>query len=108
MCASRFAKRAGVVFAMLMIGDGFLAMVQPERHLRLWKGWSDLADDWIDALAERPGLTRLSGAAAMAAGLALAHRQWAERPFLESSAAEGWTPQTFVIEREETVVEVGQ
>jgi hypothetical protein len=104
---SRLAQRSGQVLAMLMIGDGFLALVQPDRHLRLWKGWSGTLDQWIDALLERPGATRLAGAASVAIGLALAYRQPVDRTQPDEPRAEPSTAATFVIEQEEFVMEAG-
>lgn len=61
--------------AMMMIGDGLLAVVDPDRHVRLYmKGpawWRRL----LNAFAERPGMTRALGAAAVGLGVWLAEKQ---------------------------------
>ena len=105
MDSGRMMQRGAQMFAMLVIGDGFLAMLQPDRHLRLGKGWSDTTDRWLEALAERPGLTRLAGAATVAAGLALAYNVQADenqdQPQLQVPV------ETVVVEQEEVVTEIG-
>jgi hypothetical protein len=61
--------------AMMMIGDGVLAVVEPHGHLRVW----ERGPSWWQALmrpfADRPGLTRLVGASEVALGVWLAARQ---------------------------------
>jgi hypothetical protein len=63
------------VLALTMIGDGVLALLQPERHMLLWRRgprpWREVNRYFLD----RPMLTRLVGAATVAAGLWLANRQ---------------------------------
>lgn len=61
--------------AMLMIGDGVLAMAQPRRHVNLWRVGPE---PWREALSffdRRPGLTAAIGALEVGAGLWLASRQ---------------------------------
>jgi uncharacterized protein YjeT (DUF2065 family) len=52
---------------MALIGDGLIAMIRPERDAKAWtlgpKPWRKA----MDALHERPGLTRLVGAVQAAA-----------------------------------------
>lgn len=63
------------VLALTMIGDGVLALLQPERHMLLWRRgprpWRELSQYFLD----RPMLTRAVGAASVAVGLWLADRQ---------------------------------
>jgi hypothetical protein len=63
------------VLALTMIGDGVLALLQPERHMLLWRRgprpWRELSQYFLD----RPMLTRVVGAATVVAGLWLANRQ---------------------------------
>jgi hypothetical protein len=63
------------VLALTMIGDGVLALLQPERHMLLWRRgprpWREVSQYFL----ERPMLTRVVGVASVAAGLWLANRQ---------------------------------
>ena len=69
------SQRLKECLAMLMIGDGVLAMVEPRRHVRLW----ERGPNWWTAMAEpfeeRPNLTRFLGAGEVAFGVWLALRQ---------------------------------
>jgi hypothetical protein len=62
------AVRASELAAMVMIGDGVLGTVMPERHASRWimgpQAWRPMR-----ILADRPGLTRALSAAEAAAGL---------------------------------------
>ena len=57
--------------ALLLVGDGVVAIIQPRRDALAWeigpKSWQSL----MDYLARHPRLTRVIGAAEVAAGLAL-------------------------------------
>src|SRR5262249_21884993 len=68
-------RRWNEVVAMSMIGDGVLAVLQPERHCRLWefgpKGYRAV----IEWCAQHPTATRLMGAAEVALGIWLGSRQ---------------------------------
>lgn len=63
------------VLALTMIGDGVLALLQPERHMLLWRRgprpWREVSQYFLD----RPALTRVVGLACVAGGLWLANRQ---------------------------------
>jgi hypothetical protein len=69
------AKRAMECVAMMMIGDGVLALVEPRRHVSLWvagpRWWRAMMEPFLD----RPGLSRCVGAGEVALGVWLAHRQ---------------------------------
>lgn len=67
--------RATEVLALLLAGDGLVAMVQPRRHMLLWREGPDAWRRMSDVFVERPLLTRLVGAAELAAGIWLASRQ---------------------------------
>ncbi len=68
-------SRINELLALLVIGDGVAALVQPRRHMRLWKegpGW------WVqgmDPFVESAALSRAAGVAEIAAGLWWAGRQ---------------------------------
>lgn len=70
------ARRLKEIVAILIIGDGVLAMVAPRRHPGLWwsgpKGYEQL----MEALLERPRLKRSLGVGQVVLGLLLASRQW--------------------------------
>lgn len=73
---SRLARRrVAECLAMTMIGDGFLAMVEPVRHEQLWhegpKWWRTM----LQPFAGRPSLVRCIGAAEFAFGFWLASKQ---------------------------------
>ncbi|WP_425230270.1 hypothetical protein [Sphingomonas sp.] len=67
-------KRTAEMAAVFMIGDGLLGLVQPARHVGLWR--SDLAavDALVRPFADRPGRRRAYGLLQIGAGLLLASR----------------------------------
>jgi hypothetical protein len=67
----RFVEMA----AMFMIGDGLLGLVQPERHVALWRRRALGAELTARPFEGRPMRRRIYGAAQIAAGVALAARQ---------------------------------
>jgi hypothetical protein len=72
-------KNVKEVIAMLMIGDGTLALVAPRRHMLLWRFGPESYKRLAEAFARRPALTRLLAAVEVAGGLWLALRQYEER-----------------------------
>jgi hypothetical protein len=98
--SSKLAKQGKEVLAMLLIGRGIIEMVEPEQHLKLWKGLSQTTDRWIDAFLERPNLVRLIGCARITVGLALASRQRVDE-FGEAQTGEPTTAETLAAEQEE-------
>src|SRR5919106_6612581 len=62
--------------AMLLIGDGVLALLRPSEHCLIWRtangGWRS-AVDWF---AARPTLVRACGIAEVGVGLWLANSQY--------------------------------
>jgi len=70
-----WAARTKETIAMLMIGDGLLAVVEPRRHCELWKAGPPFWRALVDPLVENPALARIVGAAEMAAGFWLASCQ---------------------------------
>jgi hypothetical protein len=73
--APMLGRRLAECIAMMMIGDGALALLEPHRHMKLW----DTGPGWWQAIirpfAQHSLLTRYVGAAELAAGILLAHRQ---------------------------------
>ena len=63
------------LLAVTMIGDGVLGVVQPHRHVALWRRGPAAWRAMFDIFAERPALTRCFGAAETAFGLWLAAQQ---------------------------------
>jgi hypothetical protein len=57
--------------AMLMIGDGVVAMLQPQRDAETWRGGPKFWNATMSFLAAHPEITRAVGAAEAAIGLAL-------------------------------------
>jgi hypothetical protein len=68
-------RRGLETLAMLMIGDGLLALAWPRGHVSVWRrgpaGWRR----FLDYFAERPMLIAGVGAAEAVAGFWLARRQ---------------------------------
>ena len=69
------ARRILAIVAMLMIGDGVLALLFPRRHLLAWKLGPPAFQEAMEEFAERPGLTRVIGGAEALLGLWLAFGQ---------------------------------
>lgn len=57
--------------AMMLIGDGVLAMLRPEREARAWEVGPKVWKDLMEYLADHPEVTRAIGAAEVAVGFAL-------------------------------------
>lgn len=66
------AKRAAEMAAVFMIGDGLLGLLQPKRHVELWRSDVGAVDALVRPFAGRAGRRRAYGALQMAAGVALA------------------------------------
>ncbi len=64
------------LFAILLIGDGVVALIAPTRHSVLWRpgppGWSR-AMTWFE---QHPVFTRALAGAELVGGLLIAARQW--------------------------------
>jgi hypothetical protein len=66
-------KLSAEMLAILMIGDGALALLQPRRHVQLWNAGPEPWRNLVSFFEERPVLTRATGAASIALGLWLAN-----------------------------------
>jgi hypothetical protein len=72
-------RRLAELTALMMVGDGVLTAVGPERHVGLWSCGPQWYKRVADRFAERPRTTRMLGVAAAAAGIYWASRQQPER-----------------------------
>ena len=61
--------------AMMMIGDGVLAVVEPRRHASLWLNGPPWWRAMVEPFADRPNLTRCLGIGGVALGVWIATRQ---------------------------------
>lgn len=65
-------RRAAEMAAVFTIGDGLLGLLQPRRHVALWRSNVPAVDLLVRPFAERPGRRRAYGALQIVAGIALA------------------------------------
>ena len=68
-------NRTAEMAAVFMIGDGILGLLQPDRHIALWRSEIGAVDTLVRPFAGRPGRRRLYGLLQIAGGIALAARQ---------------------------------
>lgn len=68
-------RRSAEMAAVFMIGDGLLGLLQPQRHVDLWRSKAGPVDALVRPFRDRPTRRRLYGLVQIAAGLALAARQ---------------------------------
>lgn len=69
------SKRSQHFVAMVLIGDGVMALIHPERDAHAWKKGPKPWRQLMHALSERPTLTRAIGVAQITAGVLWALRQ---------------------------------
>ena len=67
--------RAAEMAAIFMIWDGLIGLLQPQRHVDLWKDDALGTETLVKPFVDRPGRRRLYAVVQIAAGLALAARQ---------------------------------
>ncbi|MFS0772054.1 hypothetical protein [Sphingomonas sp. 1P08PE] len=67
-------RRTAEMAAVFMIGDGLLGLLQPARHVDLWRSRVDAVDMLVRPFGGRPGRRRWYGALQLVAGIALASR----------------------------------
>lgn len=70
-----WASRAAEMAAIFMVGDGLIGLLQPRRHVDLWKDDALGTEKLVKPFVDRPGRRRLYAVVQIAAGLALAARQ---------------------------------
>ncbi len=68
-------KRAKHFAAMVMIGDGMMALINPEVDAKAWKKGPKVWRDLMHGLSKRPTLTRVIGLAQIAGGIWWALKQ---------------------------------
>ena len=66
------ARRAAEMAAVFMIGDGLLGLLQPRRHIALWRSDVEAVDILVRPFHNRPLRRRAYGVLQLAAGLLLA------------------------------------
>lgn len=67
-------KRSAEMAAVFMIGDGLLGLLQPERHVALWRSDMRAVDGLVSPFVGHPARRRLYGFLQIGAGLLLASR----------------------------------
>ena len=67
--------RSAEMAAVFMIGDGMLGLLQPRRHIALWRSDVTAVDLLVRPFAGDDRRRRLYGVLQIAAGIALAARQ---------------------------------
>ena len=67
-------RRSAEMAAVFMIGDGLLGILQPSRHVALWRSDVAAVDGLVRPFAGHPGRRRLYGLVQLASGIALAAR----------------------------------
>ena len=65
-------KRTAEMAAVFMIGDGLLGLLQPRRHVDLWRSQLTAVDLLIRPFKDHSGRRRAYGLVQLAAGVALA------------------------------------
>ena len=70
-----WGSRAAEMAAIFMVGDGLIGLLQPRRHVDLWKDDALGTEKLVAPFVDRPGRRRLYAFVQIAAGLALAARQ---------------------------------
>jgi hypothetical protein len=65
-------RRAAEMAAVFMIGDGLLGILQPRRHVALWRSDVRALDALVRPFGERPTHRRAYGVLQVGAGILLA------------------------------------
>ncbi|NLS28006.1 hypothetical protein S2M10_30090 [Sphingomonas sp. S2M10] len=65
-------RRSAEMAAVFMIGDGMLGLLQPRRHVALWRSNVPAVDMLVRPFAGQPGRRRAYGVLQISAGIALA------------------------------------
>ncbi|NJC33736.1 hypothetical protein GGR88_001210 [Sphingomonas jejuensis] len=65
-------KRAAEMAAVFMIGDGLLGVLQPKRHVKLWRSDVTAVDLLVRPFHKHPTRRRLYGVLQASAGVLLA------------------------------------
>jgi hypothetical protein len=75
MTTQPWTARAAEMAAIFMVGDGLVGLLQPRRHVDLWKEEALGAEKTVAPFVDRPGRRQLYALAQIAGGLWLASRQ---------------------------------
>lgn len=70
-----WTARAAEMAAIFMVGDGLVGLVQPRRHVDLWKDEALGAEATVRPFVDRPRRRQVYALAQITAGLSLASRQ---------------------------------
>lgn len=70
-----WGSRAAEMAAIFMVGDGLIGLLQPRRHVDLWKNDALGTEKLVKPFVDHPGRRRLYAVVQIATGLALAARQ---------------------------------
>ena len=73
--SGRLVPRVAEMAAIFMVGDGLIGLLQPRRHVELWREDALGAEQAVAPFVGRPGRRRLYALAQIGAGLLLASRQ---------------------------------
>lgn len=69
------AKRLREIIAIILIGDGVVGLLDPKRHVGLWRRGPEPYREAMVAFSKRPWITRTLSAAEAITGIMIAHRQ---------------------------------
>lgn len=64
-------RRSAEMASVFMIGDGLLGLLQPKRHVELWRSDVSAVDVLVRPFADRPARRRAYGLLQVGAGLIL-------------------------------------
>ena len=67
-------RRSAEMCAVFMIGDGLLGLLQPDRHVALWRSDVAVVDGLVKPFAGHPARRRAYGLLQIAGGILLASR----------------------------------
>ena len=73
--SGKLGPRVREMAAVFMLGDGLLGLLQPQRHIDLWREDALGAEQTVAPFVGKPGRRRLYALAQIGAGLWLASRQ---------------------------------
>ena len=76
---SKLVPRIAEMAAIFMVGDGLIGLLQPRRHVELWREDALGAEKAVAPFVGKLGKRRLYGLVQIGAGLMLASRQRATR-----------------------------
>lgn len=69
------SSRVKELLAILLIGDGVVALLNPQRHVHLWRRGPKVYRQLMEAFLRRPGMTQLLSAVEVVLGIWWASRQ---------------------------------